>query len=106
MPETAATVWVEKPTKLISMIWPGATSKENLPLRSVIAPLVVSFTRMLAPIIGSPKSSTTVPVMYCVCAMAMLPPPFTNPGEPLANNTNNALASHDLIVLIHMLFES
>jgi len=35
---------------------------------SVIVPLVVPFTRMLAPITGSPFSSTTLPLIVALCA--------------------------------------
>jgi len=35
---------------------------------SVIVPLVVPFTRTLAPITGSPFSSTTVPLIIPFCA--------------------------------------
>ena len=51
-------------------IWrtaPWGTSNVYWPLKSVTVPLVVPFTTTLAPMIGSPLLSVTVPVIFLVC---------------------------------------
>ncbi len=45
--------------------------KENLPSKSVTAPLDVPFTSTEAPITVSPRSSTTTPVQVEVCCVAL-----------------------------------
>jgi len=42
----------------------------KLPSTSVIVPVDVPFTKILAPIIGSPFSSVTVPITFVFCAKA------------------------------------
>ena len=48
----------------------GTLSSVNFPSRLVATPSVVSLTFTEAPIIGSPDSSTTVPLTFIVCAAA------------------------------------
>ena len=50
---------------------PGA-SNEKLPSMSVMVPLVVPFTTTLAPMIGSPFLSITLPVMRFCCEACAL----------------------------------
>ena len=48
----------------------GTLSSVNLPSRLVATPSVVPVTFTEAPIMGSPDSSTTVPLIFIVCAEA------------------------------------
>ena len=48
------------------------TVKENCPSKSVITPLVVPFSRTLAPITGSELVSKTTPVIFMSWATAIV----------------------------------
>ena len=60
-----------KPTnETTRMAFSSATCIENLPFSSEIVPIVVPFTWMAAPTIGSPLSSVNVPVIGVTATMS------------------------------------
>ena len=56
----------------------GTCANLNSPLKSETAPLVLPFWKIDAPIIGSPASSTTVPVQTKSCAYIVIETNETN----------------------------
>ena len=55
------------PIKDISNVLPAGASTENFPSTSVTAPVPEPFTSTLAPMIGSPAASKTLPVIFLAC---------------------------------------
>ena len=53
---------VSKPTEMNWRTEPAGTVREKTPSRSAVVPVVVPFTTTPAPRMGSPFSSTTVPL--------------------------------------------
>jgi hypothetical protein len=51
-----------------------STSREKLPSTSVTVPFVVPTSTMLAPIMGTPETSVTVPVIFffCCCDLSII----------------------------------
>ena len=68
----ATTVFASNPIKDIFNFVPADTLSLNTPSISVIVPVVVPSATTFAPIIGSPFSSTTIPLMaLCCCTLSM-----------------------------------
>ena len=57
------------PTNEMTTFLPEGTCKANFPSKSVMVPLVVPFSMILAPMMGSPFLSFTTPLTVTVCCV-------------------------------------
>ena len=78
---------------------PVAFGKLNLPSKSVIVPFVVPFITILAPIIGSPFASVTIPsTAFACCAHCALPVPAKADNGPPAIKADAIKAENNILL--------